>query len=653
MTSLSSYYSAISARVIDSTYLPQWIFSPVTADLNGDGNQDLMVLGASYPIGSNTSPVAQQGRVFFGDGRGNFTEASASVFPMASLLTVHPRKVITGDFNRDGRLDVFISSHGWDTNPYPGEQNRLYLSQADGTWIDATASLPQLSDYSHTSAVGDINGDGSLDIFVGNGYGGQNNILSYTLLNSGSGQFTLSRANIPAASGSVLDFNSGHHFPGATLADLNGDGYPDLLIDADASAAYDLNTQTAILWNQGGSFSQSALSYLPATTSLARHIDLDTEAIDINGDGRLDLVTCGTQGSPLYDGWFVQVLLNRGSNVFEDVTSSVMAASDASSGNYGTVAGTTWPMWVKVLDFNSDGFPDFAVEHNGTLSQSTPLIWLNDGTGHFTTLKVSDFVAAGNEWQLGGGHLAQTANGYSFITTQSYAGSGGLVLTGLLATQAYTATPAASGPLVGTSANDVLRGPGNGDTLDGGAGTDTAVYVGSRAQYAVSHSGSTWGITGPGSTEILANVERLKFTDATVAIDVSGNSSACFNTAGSANAGQVYRLYQAAFNRAPDKAGLAYWIGQADAGVPLTTIASGFSSSAEFAATYGNINDHQFVDQLYLNVLHRPGESAGAAWWYSQLDTHAMTRQQALVGFSESNENQTALIGVIGNGIAM
>jgi hypothetical protein len=72
------------------------------------------------------------------------------------------------------------------------------------------------------------------------------------------------------------------------------------------------------------------------------------------------------------------------------------------------------------------------------MQASQPLIWLNDGSGRFTTLKASDFVAAGREWQIGNGHLARTRNGYSFITTQLYSGSGGLRLTGLLATRPFT-----------------------------------------------------------------------------------------------------------------------------------------------------------------------------------------------------------------------
>jgi hypothetical protein len=96
-----------------------------------------------------------------------------------------------------------------------------------------------------------------------------------------------------------------------------------------------------------------------------------------------------------------------------------------------------------------DGAPDFFVVFAGRPlqdQQNQPLIWLNDGTGHFSTLKVGDFVAAGREPQIGSPHLVRTRNGYSFITALSYEGSGGLRVKGLLATKPYRITPTSSAP---------------------------------------------------------------------------------------------------------------------------------------------------------------------------------------------------------------
>jgi hypothetical protein len=446
---LSAYFTPLQPKVIDSTYFPLFLSFTVTADLNGDGNQDLVVLGADYPGNGATTYTAQPGRVFFGDGNGGFTAAAPGVFPIGSLQTVHPRKVLLADFNGDGRLDMFISSHGWDATPFPGEQNRLYLSNADGTWRDATATLPQLSDYSHTSAAGDINGDGRTDIFVGNGYSGQNGILPYMLMNQGGGSFTLDRSALPVGSGQGMDVASGHMFPGATLADMDGDGLADLIVTADDSQSYNRLTQTTIYWNHAGTFSDADKTVLPATAAFpASHIDLDAQVMDVNGDGRPDIVLAGTQGQPYYDGWFVQILINQGNHVFYDETAERLPPGAASGGSIGASTGAPWAMWVRPIDFNGDGFPDFAIDFNPgphTLSQSQPLVWLNDGTGHFSTLRVADFVDPGSEWMLGAPtHLMATRNGYGFITLQSYSGSGGLVLTGLLPGTPYRVTPSST-----------------------------------------------------------------------------------------------------------------------------------------------------------------------------------------------------------------
>ena len=210
--------------------------------------------------------------------------------------------------------------------------------------------------------------------------------------------------------------------------------------------------------------------------------------------------------------------------------------------------------------------------------------------------------------------------------------------------------------LTGGTGNDTLNGLAGNDIIDGGAGLDVAAYSESRANFTVIQSGTSFIVTdntGANGTDTLANIERLQFTDTRIALDIAGNTNAGFDLAGLANAGQVYRLYQAAFNRTPDIGGITYWVGQADSNVPLTTIASGFTGSVEFNNTYGNLTNHQFIDQLYQNVLHRAGEAGGLDYWYAEIDNRTQTRDQALVGFAESNENQTALIGVIQNGITL
>ena len=94
------------------------------------------------------------------------------------------------------------------------------------------------------------------------------------------------------------------------------------------------------------------------------------------------------------------------------------------------------------VDFNGDGAADFVMTPTPSaaivaeyLRPDQPLIWLNDGSGRFAALKMHDFLRPGYESLLIDAPLVRTRHGYSYIATQL--GSGGLILTGLLATRPY------------------------------------------------------------------------------------------------------------------------------------------------------------------------------------------------------------------------
>ena len=436
--SLEPYYAHLPIEVIDARYQPDAIF-PVSADLDGDGNGDLIVLGADYPwAGGSSSYRPQPGRVYLGDGDGGFARAPSNLFPTGTLNTVHPRNVPFGDLNGDGRLDMFVANHGWDADPFPGEQNRLYLSLPGGGWRDATDELPRLSDFTHSAAIADVRGRGVLDIIVGTSYGG---ILPYALLNNGDESFQLDRTILPVGPGETMDAYTGHLFPGTVLTDLDDDGLPELIVTADRSSPDNGNHNSSVFWNRSGAFREQDKTLLPLPAPFAEtHIDLDAAPIDANGDGLRDLLVVGAQGRPFYDGWFVQLLMNRGNGAFIDETSSRLEPHEWFGGRVGERTYAPWAQWVEVLDFNGDGVSDFAVHATGgtgRLPQSQPLIWLNSGSGQFTALNVHDFVQPGDEWRVSGALLMKTRYGYSFITPQLYPGSGGLIVTGLLAVRPY------------------------------------------------------------------------------------------------------------------------------------------------------------------------------------------------------------------------
>lgn len=196
--------------------------------------------------------------------------------------------------------------------------------------------------------------------------------------------------------------------------------------------------------------------------------------------------------------------------------------------------------------------------------------------------------------------------------------------------------------IVGTAANDTLKGSAGNNHIDGLAGIDTVVYTGALANYAIDQATEGFtvrALSGTDGTDALVNVERLVFADAHVALDIDGS------------AGQAYRLYRAAFDRVPDTAGVGYWIGRMDAGASEHQVATEFISSDEFKTLYGsNPSTTDFVTKLYANVLHRALDQAGFDFWVSSIDQHGAQRADVLAQFSESTENQAQVIGVIGHG---
>ncbi len=198
--------------------------------------------------------------------------------------------------------------------------------------------------------------------------------------------------------------------------------------------------------------------------------------------------------------------------------------------------------------------------------------------------------------------------------------------------------------LSGGAGDDMLIGGRGDDQLVGGAGVDVARYEGTRSGYLVSwlngalHVSDLRGIEG---RDTLSGVERLLFTDTAVALDVD------------AAAGQVYRLYRAAFDRTPDAAGVGFWLRQVDGGASLATVADKFVRSDEFASLYGKAPATQeLVQQLYRNVLGRDGDAAGISFWRGVLDTQRASVAEVLGSFSESAENQAAVATVIAEGFA-
>jgi Ca2+-binding RTX toxin-like protein len=201
--------------------------------------------------------------------------------------------------------------------------------------------------------------------------------------------------------------------------------------------------------------------------------------------------------------------------------------------------------------------------------------------------------------------------------------------------------------LTGGAGNDRLFGGTGNDRLDGGAGLDYAAFGANLQSYRVTRSDGAIRVENAvtGEVDIATDVERLQFGDflsgiTTVAYDVDGN------------AGKVYRLYQAAYDRKPDDWGFNFWLNNADQGQTMAEIAQYFTASDEFKKLYGAAPANaDFVTRLYHNVLHREPEPGGYNFWLAALDNKGATQVELLNIFAESKENVENVAKIIGDSI--
>ncbi|MYM41737.1 pre-peptidase C-terminal domain-containing protein [Duganella qianjiadongensis] len=203
-------------------------------------------------------------------------------------------------------------------------------------------------------------------------------------------------------------------------------------------------------------------------------------------------------------------------------------------------------------------------------------------------------------------------------------------------------TPASPARQDGSAANETFRSPVGNQIIDGKGGIDTVIMPGTASDYLIRKTGEVLKIDGwflPQGLHTLLGIERVQFDDRSMAFDIDGN------------AGQAYRIYQAAFARSPDKGGLGFWIKAMDQGVSLAEVSTAFVQSDEFKTLYsGASGNRAILEKMYDNVLHRAPDAGGLNWYLNLLDTKVITVAQALADISESAENKAALIGVMQNG---
>lgn len=314
-------------------------------DLNGDGYTDFVITG--FTPTNTPRRGGNLGSILLNNGDNTFKIASGDA-PRSEWA----RELLVRDFNGDGIRDLFIADHGWDISPFPGFKNQLLLGTGSG-FTDVSDRLPNIEDFSHNAAAGDIDKDGDVDIIVTNNPFEFNDERSYLLLNDGTARFTLNRDRLPA---SFTEISQGQWSWAVELADLDGDGWEDLIVGRKENAN---SWPSRIHWNRGdGTFSDAVVTNLPTMANFVSgglYAVIEIQAFDVDLDGDKDVLMSAYDAS--FRGVGIQLLRNAGgsSRSFSDVTTACLSGQTQT-----TDSSREPPYFFRQMDINFDGVLDIA-----------------------------------------------------------------------------------------------------------------------------------------------------------------------------------------------------------------------------------------------------------------------------------------------------
>ena len=532
-------------------------------DLNGDGLPDLAVAneldGTMSVLLNTTAPGATVP-----------TFAAQQSFAVGGFLIT----MTAADVNGDGKPDLVVDNSG------SGGVSVLLNTTAPA---NTTASFATAAAFStggrnaETVVAADINGDGRPDILL-------TSISSFTLsvlLNT-----TAPGATTPTFA-TVQTFAEGNGPYGLAVADVNGDGKPDVVLTnyGDNAAAVLLNTTasgaTAVTFATASPFSTGAG---PKRIALA----------DVNGDGRPDILVAN------YIAGTVSVLLNA----------TAPGANAAAFATQPAFVSGPLPYTVAVADVNGDGRPDLVTESYGN---NTVVVLLNTPAtipGDFaagTIIEVSSVVqfASANET------LGENAGNFTLAVTLSAA-------SGTATTVPYTlgGTAVAGIDYAGLTAGNVVIPAGCTTVAIAGAVVDEGLYGGPA------YKSLTVTLGTPGNATLGANATNtLTISPVTPRPAISGLTP---------QERYVQAVYLDELGRAGGKGDLDYWVGVLNSPKGgAAAMVAGIKGSPEGTA--------RLVRTWYELYLGRPAVNGEEGFWAGKLQ-HGETEESVISQILNTSE---------------